>query len=56
MNDVTALQDQWQAQQRDYAGWCKRIFDTYLAAGFERREAMEMLHRYLDYLEDYAAR
>ena len=56
MNDLTALQDQWLAQQRDYAEWCIRILDTYLAAGFTRREAMEMTHRYLDFVEDYAAR
>ncbi len=53
---MTALTDQWHAQQRDYAEWCWRIFATYLEAGFERDEAMDMLHRYLDYLEAYAPR
>ncbi len=33
MIDVTALKDQWQAQQRDYAGWCISILETYLDAG-----------------------
>ena len=67
MIDTEALLDQWHAQQRDYAGWCMRILQTYLEAGhtcedregcecvtFTRKEAMEMLHLYLDHLEDYA--
>ena len=54
MNDTEAVMDQWQAQQRDYAEWCARIFVTYRDAGFTRKECMEMLHRYLDFLEHHA--
>ena len=56
MNDTEALLDQQQAQQRDYAEWCKRILDTYEAAGFSRKESLGLLHRYLDFLEDHALR
>jgi len=56
VNDTEALLDQWHAQQRDYAEWCARIFVTYRGAGFTREESMEMLHRYLDVLEDHATR
>ncbi len=56
MIDVSALQDQWQAQQRDYAELCMKAFDAYVTAGFKRREAMQLLHRYLDVLEDHIAK
>ena len=54
MNDTEAVMDQWHAQQRDYAKWCNRILETYQESGFTRREAMQLLHRYLDFLEDHA--
>ena len=56
MIDTEALRDQWQAHQRDYAEWCSRILDTYIAAGFTREEAFELLHRYLDMVESHATR
>jgi len=58
MNDEqaarTAAQDQIRAGMDDVAGLLGGYFRALLAQGFEREEAMSLLHQYYDAVNDRA--